>query len=143
MDQPNPKRLEKPYDIHERLLLFACELVKAVQFLHTRGAIASALSSQILSAGMSIGANAAEADGASSIDDFIAKFRIALKEAKETWFRLCVCRRCNLVDTRFDPLISESEELVRIIAAIVHSAERRKELKRANGSHKPRRKRTV
>jgi len=76
----------KPYDIHERLLEFACDIVKAVQFLHTRGSVARAFSYQLLSAGTSTGANAAESDGASSHNDFIAKNRIALKEAKETRF---------------------------------------------------------
>ena len=105
----------KPYDIHERLLDFACDIVKAVQFLHTRGPVARAFSYQLLSAGTSTGANAAEGDGASSHNDFIAKNRIALKEAKETRFRLRVCRRCDFLDTKFDPLVQESDELVRIL----------------------------
>src|SRR5688572_15894134 len=72
----------KPYDIHERLLIFACDIVNAVQFLHSRGPIARAFSYQLLSASTSTGAHAEEADGASSHDDFIAKNRIALKERK-------------------------------------------------------------
>lgn len=68
-----------------------------------------------------MGANAQEADGASSRADFLAKNRIALKEAKETRFRLLVCRQCELLDERFEPLVRESEEIVRIIAAIVHN----------------------
>jgi len=115
----------KPFDIRERLELFACEIVAAVQFLHTRGPIARVLSYQILEAGTSIGANAQEADGASSHRDFIAKNRIALKEAKEVRFRLRVCRRRDLLDERFDPLIKESDELVRIIGKIVHNALRK------------------
>jgi four helix bundle protein len=54
------------------LLLFACDIVKVTQFLHTRGAIARQLSYQILDAGTSAGSNAEEADGASSHKDFIA-----------------------------------------------------------------------
>ena len=77
----------KPYDIHERLLEFAVEIVNAAQFLHTRGPIGRALSYQLLSAGTSTGSNAEESDGASSHDDFIAKNRIALKEGKESRFR--------------------------------------------------------
>jgi four helix bundle protein len=116
----------KPFDIHERLLDFACDIVRAAQFLHTRGPIARALSYQLLSAGTSTGSNAEEADGASSHDDFIAKNRIALKEAKETRFRLRVCRRSELLDARFDPLVKESDELVRILGKIVHNALRNK-----------------
>lgn len=115
----------KPYDIRERLLLFACEVVRASQFLQSQGPIARALSYQLLAAGTSVGSNAEEADGASSHRDFIAKQRIALKEAKETRFRLQVCRRCNLLDQGFDPLVEESDQLVRILGSIVHTALRR------------------
>jgi hypothetical protein len=73
----------KPYDIHERLLDFACDIVNAVQFLHTRGLVARAFSYQLLSAGTSTGANAEESDGASSHNDFIAKNRIALRKQKK------------------------------------------------------------
>ena len=63
----------KPFDIHERLLLFACDIVRVTQFLHTRGPIGRRLSYQILDAGTSVGSNVEEADGASSHKDFIAK----------------------------------------------------------------------
>jgi four helix bundle protein len=85
-----------------------------------------ALSYQLITAGTSVGSNLQEADGASSHDDFIAKARIALKEAKEVRFRLLVCRRCDLLDERFDLLIDESDQLVRILATIVHNAIRRR-----------------
>jgi len=111
----------KPFDLRERLLIFACDIVRAAQFLHTRGQIARALSYQIVDSGTSMGSNAEEADGASSRRDFVAKMRIALREAKETRFRLTVCRRCELLDKRFDPLVDESNQLVRIIASIVHT----------------------
>lgn len=111
----------KPLDIRERLLVFGCDIVRAAQFLHLHGPIGRALSYQILPAGTSVGANAHEADGASSRADFLAKNRIALKEAKETRFRLLICRRSELLDERFDPLVRESEEIVRILAAIVHN----------------------
>jgi four helix bundle protein len=126
MDEPRLTPSGKPFDIHERLLEFACEIVRAAQFLHTRGPIGRALSYQLLSAGTSTGANAEEADGASSHDDFIAKTRIALKEAKETRFRLRVCRRAGLLDANFDSLVKESDELVRILGKIVHNALRNK-----------------
>jgi len=122
-----PQRLTasgKPFDLHQRLLLFACDVVRAAEFLQRRGAVARALSHQILSAGTSVGSNYEESDGASSNADFIAKNRIALKEAKETRFRLRVCRLSDLLDARFDPLVKESDEIVRILATIVHKASR-------------------
>jgi len=127
MEPPPTSAAHKPFDIRERLLFFACDVVKAAQFLHTRDPIGRALSYQILAAGTSVGANAEEADGASSHDDFIAKNRIAFKEAKEVRFRLRVCRQCELLDARFDPLIDESDQIVRIIGTIVHNAIKRRE----------------
>ena len=118
----------KPYDLHERLLLFACDIVRAVQFLHSRGAVARAFSYQLLAAGTSVGANYEESDGASSVSDFLAKNRIALKEAKETRFRLRVCRQSDLLNAGFDALVRESDEIVRILAAIVHNTRRKQGL---------------
>ena len=127
----------KPYDIHERLLEFACAIVKVAQFLHSQGPIGRELSYQVLSAGTSAGANAEESDGASSHNDFIAKNRIALKEAKETRFRLRVCRGSDFLDAQYDPLIQESDELVRILGKIVHNAVRKREAeKEANARRK-------
>jgi len=130
METPKATASRKPFDIRERLVDFACEIVRAAQFLHTRGPIGRALSFQILAAGTSVGANAQEAEGASSHADFIAKNRIALKEAKETRFRLRVCRRCDLLDARLDALLKESEELTLILGAIVHTAVRNSSAKR-------------
>jgi len=83
MNHPTLTPGGKPFDLHERPLLFACDVVRAVEFLHKRGPIGRAISYQILDAGTSVGSNYEESDGASSIADFIAKNRIALQEAKE------------------------------------------------------------
>jgi four helix bundle protein len=128
----------KPFDIHDRLLVFACDIVRTAQFLHSQGPIGRELSYQVLSAGTSTGANAEESDGASSHNDFIAKNRIALKEAKETRFRLRVCRGCDFLDSTYDQLLDESDQLVRILGKIVHNAIRRRE---AEKEAKARRKR--
>ena len=80
-----------------------------------------------------MGSNAEEADGASSHDDFIAKNRIALKEAKETRFRLRVCQRTGLLSPEFSPMLQESDELVKTLGKIVHNALRNSA---AEGRHK-------
>jgi four helix bundle protein len=125
----------KPFDIHERLLLFACDVVGAAEHLYCRGGIARALSFQLLAAGTSAGSNAEESDGASSRRDFIAKNRIALKEAKENRFRLQMCRKRNLLDAKFDPLVQESDELVRILGKIVHNARRNQKKQGERDTH--------
>jgi four helix bundle protein len=93
----------KPYDLRERLFEFACLIVHLVQFLHTRGPIASALSTQLLHCGRSAGANYEEADDGSSPRDAMAKKKITLRELKETRFRLRVLRRCGFLTASHDP----------------------------------------
>ena len=112
----------KPYDLRERLFLYACVIVRLVQYLHTRGRVASALSYQILKSGTSAGANYEEADGGSSPRDKLAKRRIVLRELMETHFRLRVLRHTNLLTAEQDPVINETAELVKIVAKIIHNS---------------------
>ena len=95
----------KPYDIHERLLDFACDIVRTAQFLHDRGPIARALSYQLLSAGTSAGANAAEGDGASSHNDFIAKNANRAEGGKGNAIPPARMSPRGLLDVKFDPLV--------------------------------------
>jgi four helix bundle protein len=60
---------EKPYDLRQRLFDFACVITRLVQYLHTPGPVAIALSAQILKSGTSAGANYEEADDGSSCKD--------------------------------------------------------------------------
>ena len=112
----------KPYDLRERLFLFACIITRVAQFLHTRGPVAAALSQQVLKCGTSAGANYEEADDGSSPRDCLAKRRIVLRELKETNFRLRVLRRSGLLTPAQDPVIDESAELVKIVATIVRNS---------------------
>jgi len=79
MKQPTLTASGKPFDLHERLLLFACD-------------------------------------------------------AKEARFRLRVCRLTDHLDAKFDPLVQESDEIVRILATIVHRASRRRAADDASAS---------
>ena len=112
----------KPYDIRERLFLFACEVVRVAQKLHARGGIPGALSAQLVSAAVSAASNAEEADDGSSRRDFLAKERITLRELKETRLRLRVLRMTGALDEHDDALIQEALELTRIVATIIKKA---------------------
>jgi len=114
----------KPYDLRERLFLFACLIVRVVQFLHTRGPIAVALSYQILKSGTSAGANYEEADSGSSARDKLAKRKIVLRELKESAFRLRVLRHTGLLTPAQDPVIAETQELVLIVAKLIRKTEK-------------------
>ena len=114
---------EKPYDLRQRLFLFACLIVQVVQFLHTRGPIARKLSEQVLTAGTSAGANYEEADDGSSDADKLAKRKITLRELKEASFRLRVLRRTGFLTAVHDALIDENAELIKIVAKVIHNSE--------------------
>ena len=119
-------QVRKPYDIRERLLEFACLTVRVVQYLHTRGPVATALSYQLLKSGTSAGANFEEADDGSSDRDKLAKRMIALRELKESRFRLQVLRRCQLLTSEHDPVLQEAEELVRVVATLIRNSKTRR-----------------
>ena len=59
----------KPYDLRERLFVFACVITRLVQYLHTRGPVAIRLSAQLLDSGTSAAANSRRRMTASSTDD--------------------------------------------------------------------------
>jgi four helix bundle protein len=121
MDNEDWTMPEKPYDLRERLLLYACQIVRVAQFLHMRGPIPRALSYQILKSGTSAGANYEESDDGSSDRDTLAKIRIVLRELKETRFRLLVVRKCGFLTRAQDPVLNETGELIKIVAKIIRN----------------------
>ena len=113
---------KRPYDLRERLLEFACVITRLVKYLRTRGPIACSLSDQVLRAGNSAGANYEEGDDGSSPADTRAKRCIALRELKETIFRLRVLRHEGYIGPEHDPVIQEGIELRRILAKVIHNS---------------------
>ena len=114
---------KKPFDLRERLFEFGLLTIRVVQFLHTRGPIGVAVSYQILNAGTSAGSNYEEADDGSSPRDKIAKKKIVLRELKECRWRMRLIRAAGILTSAQDPVIAESDELVRIVATIIRNAE--------------------
>lgn len=113
----------QPPPITDRSFEFAVRLVKLCQFLDEKRGVPRVLGPQILRSGTSVGANIEEAQGAQSKADFISKMSIALKEARETHFRLRVLAAASVLPkTRLTPLIQEADELQRIIGAIIVSS---------------------
>ena len=112
----------KPYNLRERLVGFACVITRLVQYLHTRGPIAIELSAQLLASGNSAAANYEEADDGTSPKDRIAKTLIVLRELKETRLRLRVLRDAGILTREHDPVIAETTELLKIVATIIRKS---------------------
>ncbi len=119
--------MSRSIDIVERTFKFAIDIVKLADELSKVASPARILSSQVLRAGTSIGANVEEAQAAESKADFIHKYNIALKEARETRYWLRLLSASNMSKkTDLVPIIKESDEVCRIIAQIVINARRQK-----------------
>ena len=98
-------------------------IIRISQFLHTRGPVATALSYQLLKCGTSAGANYEEANDGSSPRDSVAKKKIALRELKESRWRLRLIHGAGYLQPEHEPVIQESHELVRILSAILRKDE--------------------
>ena len=81
------------------------------------------LSKQLLRSGTSIGANIAEANQAQSKSDFVHKLSISLKEAVETEYWLNLLNDAEyLTNSQFVSLMSDCQELIRILTASIKTA---------------------
>ena len=77
------------------------------------------ISRQIYKSGTSIGANVAEAQKAQSTADFVAKMKIALKEANETQYWLQLLYETKYItEKEFASIHNDLVEILRILTAI-------------------------
>ena len=123
MSNREARHSDKPYDIRERLAIFAERVVRAAQKAHAKSPIAAALCANLVRAAVSAASNAEEADDASSTRDFLAKERIALRETKETRLRLRVLHGGGYLHAADVELVQEAIELTRILATIIRNRE--------------------
>jgi four helix bundle protein len=114
------KEAEPPRDIKERTFSFALEIVRFCRSLDSKPRSLRILAQQLVRSGTSVGANVQEAQAGQSRADFISKYSIALKEARETLYCL------RLLDSSGEPsngackiLLREADEIARVIASII------------------------
>jgi four helix bundle protein len=79
-----PDEQGKPRDIRERTFLLAVKIVGPCRKLERHSDVYRTLGKQLLRSGTSIGSNAEEAQAGQSRAEFINKYSVALKEARET-----------------------------------------------------------
>ncbi|HEY0459034.1 MAG TPA: four helix bundle protein [Pyrinomonadaceae bacterium] len=81
------------------------------------------LSKQVLRSGTSIGANITEGNQAQSKSDFIHKLSIALKEAFETEYWLCLLRDSEYItEKQAESLLIDCQEVQKILTASIKTA---------------------
>ncbi len=126
MNADNPKKNEgKSYDLEERLLVFAVDVIRFVEKMSKTEA-GRHCSGQVLRSGTAPMAHHGEAQAAESNKDFIHKMRVALKELRETSRWLKVSSRVPLTQDLPEnlPLLKETDELIRIFYASIRTAQR-------------------
>jgi len=107
-------------DISERSFNLSVRIVKLCLYLQEKRRGVRAIANQLLRSGTSIGANIEEARGGQSKADFLAKYQIALKEARETcyWLRLLEVTEV-LPKSRLNDILLEAKEIANILAASI------------------------
>jgi len=107
-------------DIPERTFQFAQRIVKLCLVLDATPGVSRILASQLLRSGTSIGANVEEGQASQSEADFVSKYSIACKEARETHYWLRLLAACDVMPpARLTELEAECNELIAILTAII------------------------
>ena len=116
---------QQKYDLEERLLDYSADMIRLIERL-PRTRAGNHVANQLLKSGTSPLPNHGEAQAAESPADFVHKFRICLKEFKESrrWFLLI--GRIPLIKpaAAVEPLLAETEQLIRIFVASIRTADR-------------------
>jgi len=97
------------------------------QTLDLAPGVPRALANQLLRSGTSVGANVAEGQGGQSRADFVSKYSIANKEARETlyWLKLMVAAEI-VPESRLADLMDECNQLIAILTTIIKKTRKEK-----------------
>jgi len=112
----------KENPLKDKSYKFALRVVKLYKFLIDEKK-EFVLSKQVLKSGTSIGANITEGNQAQSTADFIHKLSIALKEAFETEYWLCLLRDSEFItEKQAESLINDCNELQKMLTASIKTS---------------------
>ncbi|MDN3203180.1 four helix bundle protein [Algoriphagus sediminis] len=119
--------MERKYDLEERLIDFASEIISFTDTLVSSKA-GNHVGSQLLRSGTSPALNYGEAQSGESRRDFIHKIKIVLKELRESRVALKIIAKSNLTteNKRNEKLLDECNQLISIFVKSIETAERNK-----------------
>ncbi|AWW29770.1 four helix bundle protein [Echinicola strongylocentroti] len=115
----------RKYDLEERLIDFSVAIINLVDVLPNTKA-SNHLGGQILRSGTSPALNYGEAQSSESKKDFIHKFKVILKELRETLVCIKILKKSKIVleSELADFLHKESNELISIFVKSIETAQR-------------------
>jgi four helix bundle protein len=114
---------EKKFDLDDRLIDFAVEIIKIVEKLPDSKS-STHLGGQLLRSGTSPSLNYGEAKSGESKNDFIHKMKICLKELRESYNCLRIIHRAGIYGSEQEvlELIQECNELISIFVKSINTA---------------------
>lgn len=108
--------------LKDKSYAFAIRIVRLSRFLQSEKN-EFILGKQVLRSGTAIGALIREAEFGQSKADFINKMSVALKEANETEYWLCILKDTNYIDEKlFKSMQSECKELIAMLVSTVKTS---------------------
>lgn len=105
----------------DRSLEFASQVVLFYED-YSKSKKDTTISKQLLRSATSIGANINEAVYGNSKADFISKLHISLKETGESIYWLTLLKRTGIFEYNYDFLLSQAEEIKRMLIASINTA---------------------
>ena len=121
------------FDLEERLVKLAVSISDLVEALPNT-VCGKYLSGQLIRSGLSPALNYGEARSAESVNDFIHKMKIALKELRETFVSLKIIKQKHYqkVSETLDECIKECNELISIFVKSIQTAEKNRAMSNSN-----------
>ena len=114
-------------DLPMRTFEFAKQIVRLCLDLDRTAGVPRTLANQLLRSGTSIGANVEEGQASQSAADFVSKYSIACKEARETHYWLRLISATDLLDAaRVKLHLDECNELIAILTSIIIKMKQKK-----------------
>lgn len=118
----NDKQRMTNGEVYDRAYQFAIRMINAYKYLCNEKH-ELILSKKLLRSGTRIGANIAQADGAISDVEFLAKMSMAYQECLETKYWLCLLKDTGYITSEvFDSVSVETEALSKLLSVLVASA---------------------
>jgi len=122
------EKRQRRFDLEERMLNHAARIVTLYDSLPA-GSGARQIGNQLIRSGTSPYLHHGEVEAAESLDDFVHKLKICLKELRETRRALRLLRRVAQLPNaaEIDSLIDETQQLILIFFQSVRTSRQRKE----------------
>jgi four helix bundle protein len=120
------KKVERKYDLEERLINFASDSIDVAESL-PKTLAGNHIASQLVRSSTSPALHYGEAQSAESRNDFIHKMKVCLKELRETFNCLRLIKTRNWYDSaKLEVLLSENNELISIFVSSLKTAQKNK-----------------